>query len=256
MIFVIFEYAIWPPAMSRDVLPTPAHRWVVEQPGRVFTLDCAGAAPESDSVPWLSRGRIALVQGDADDCTQPNLADVLVSDGYTHVLVRRYSIEGRWFSAHGTPAGLRMVAWFDAADVFAVAAPRPLIYTSRMTGFSPREGDETATWRWMGPDASWTVVNTTADRLDASVDVELSAFHESRRLAIFLDGQQVQVLTADTSRQSHRLGPFALTPGSHVMGLRPLDPPTVADDVVDNGDDRALSFAVGAWRWTVEGAHP
>ncbi|MBK5298891.1 MAG: hypothetical protein JJE40_17185, partial [Vicinamibacteria bacterium] len=47
------EYAVWPPAMSRDVLPTSAHRWVVRQPGHVLALDCAARTPATELVPWL-----------------------------------------------------------------------------------------------------------------------------------------------------------------------------------------------------------
>lgn len=256
LILVVFEYAVSPPAMSRDVLPTPAHRWVMDQPGRVFTLDCAGAAPESESIPWLSEGRIALVRLDADDCLQPNLGDALVSDGYTHVLLRRHTPEGRWFARHGTPDGLRMVAWFDDAEVFAVTAARPQVYTARMPGFSPRESNEAGTWRWMGDAASWTVVNTSAAVQVAFVDVDLSAFLRARRLTILVDGRAGQELTVGTARQSYRLGPFTLAPGPHMLVFHPVDPPTIADEVVKNGDDRALSFAVGAWRWIVENKNP
>lgn len=256
LLVVVFDYAVWPRAMSRDVLPTPAHRWVMDEPGRVFTLDCAGATPESESIPWLSGGRIALVRLDTDDCLQPNLGDALVSDGYTHVLLRRHTPEGRWFARHGTPDGLRMVAWFDDAEVFAVTAARPQVYTARMAGFSPRESTETETWRWMGDAASWTVVNTSAATVVAVVDVDLSAFLRARRVRMLLDGRAVQDLTVGTTRQSYRLGPFTLTPGPHMLAFHPEDPPTIADDVVNNGDDRALSIAAGSWRWLVEGSRP
>lgn len=36
----------------------------------------------------------------------------------------------------------------------------------------------------------------------------------------------------------------------------PAGPPTVADAKIHNGDRRLLSFAIGAWRWRVEGVEP
>ena len=37
----IAEYAVWPPALSRDVLPTAAHRWVMQQTARrAFSTAC------------------------------------------------------------------------------------------------------------------------------------------------------------------------------------------------------------------------
>jgi hypothetical protein len=251
-----FEYAVSPGAMSRDVLPTDAHRWVMDAPGRIYALDCSGATPESESIPWLSRGRIAVAHGNADDCMQPRLSDALAADGYSHVIVRRHSSEGRWFAGRGTPDGLTMAAWFDTATVFAVSPAEAHVFTARMTGFSPRETDDTSTWRWMGREASWTVVNASADVQAAVVDVELSAFQHARPLVILLDGQQVQSLTVEAEKRLVRLGPFILTPGAHAMTFQPVDPPAAPGDWHHDGDTRALSFAVGEWQWDVKGGRP
>ena len=48
------EYAVAPSALWRDVLPTTAHRWVMQQPGRVRALDCTPLNQESASVQWLT----------------------------------------------------------------------------------------------------------------------------------------------------------------------------------------------------------
>ncbi len=250
------EYAVWPPAMWRDVLPTTAHRWVTRQADRMNVLDCAALTAESESVQWLSGNRISLRPPWLGDCEEPNFPDKLSAFGYTHLLVQRDTAEGRWFTHQPTPEGLQVQASFDDGDVFAVTSRPPGIYTLRMTAFSPREHDETWTWRWMGAEASWTVVNRSERPLVADLEVGMTAFHRARGLTLLLDGSEVQTLTVKQQRGSYRVGQLALTPGEHVLVFRPTEPPTVADEVMGNGDHRPLSLAVGAWRWTVEGGHP
>jgi hypothetical protein len=47
-----------------------------------------------------------------------------------------------------------------------------------------------------------------------------------------------------------------LSPGVHELFFHPVDPATVADDLLHNGDQRALSFAFGGWTWRVEEDRP
>jgi hypothetical protein len=184
---------------------------------------------------------------------QPNLAEHLSAAGYTHVLVRRQTVEDRWFAGRPTPAGLIDSADVTDGRVFAITAPLPSVYTARMTAFYPREHDETWAWRWMGSTASWTIVNRTARPIVALVDVEMTAFHSARRLKVLLDGREVQALTVAEQRSRNLLGPLDLTPGDHELLFQPVDPPSIAGALITNGDRRALSFGIGAWQWQVEG---
>lgn len=90
----------------------------------------------------------------------------------------------------------------------------------------------------------------------ASVSLDLVACDVPRRLTIVLNGTQVQTLTVPIQRQIHVVGPLSLSPGTHELAFHPAEPPTHADDVLKNGDRRALSIAVGAWEWDVHGAAP
>jgi hypothetical protein len=49
------------------------------------------------------------------------------------------------------------------------------------------------------------------------------------------------------------MGPLTVSPGGHELVFHPVEVPTVVRDVIDNGDRRALSFALGTWHWTVLG---
>jgi len=247
------EYAVWPPALWRDVLPTSAHRWVAQQPASTRVLDCYPHTQESQSVQWLTQGRVILRARGVGDCREPGVIATLAATGFTHMLVRRNTPEGQWFEGKRPPAGLRVAARFDDARVFAVTEPPSLIRTIQADAFYPVEFDDWWTWRWMGPQASWTVVNSSARSLMASLDLETNAFHEPRRLAIVLDGAEVQDVVIDPQRAIRRIGPLMLRPGDHTLTFRARSAPPVADDVIHNGDPRPLSVAFGDWRWSVEG---
>jgi hypothetical protein len=250
------EYAVSPPALWRDVLPTSAHRWVVHQAGPMRVLDCTPLDQESESVQWLTGYRVTMLGGSIGDCTDVELPQKLAANGYTHLLVRGDSAGAQSFADPRGRDGLRAAARFDDARLFAVTAQIPAIYTATMTGFSPRELDAEWAWRWMGTDAAWTIVNTGAGPIDATVGVEVSAFHHARRMELLLDGRHVQTLVVEQSRRVHQLGPFTVIPGTHELVFHPAEEPTVANDVLNNGDRRPLSFALGTWSWTVQGEQP
>jgi len=251
-----FEYAVAPRAQWRDVLPTAAHRWVARQPGQVRALDCMPLNPETASVQWLTGHRVTFLGGWTSDCMEPNLSGKLAAAGYTHLLVRRDTADEHWVLSHPEVDGLRVAAAFDDSRVFAVTARSPTIYTEGMRGFYPRERDAEWTWRWMGHDAAWTIVNTRAQLIVATLGIELSAFHRARRMELLLDGRHVQMFVVEPPRRMYYTRPLAVTPGAHELAFRPAEAPTVADEAIGNGDPRALSFAFGAWAWTVRGEQP
>ena len=250
------EYAVAPSALWRDVLPTTAHRWVMQQPGRVRALECTSFNQESESVLWLTGYRVMLLGGSTSDCREPNLSQKLAATGYTHLLVRRDTGDGSWFAEHPAPDGLRVAARFDDGEVFAVTERTPAIYTATMTGFFPREHDTEWTWRWMGKDAAWMIVNTSAEPVATTLGIELSAFPSARRMALLLDGRPAQTLVVDPSRRIYQIGPLTVMPGGHELVFHAAEAPMVAGDVINNGDRRPLSFALGTWSWSVRGEHP
>jgi hypothetical protein len=250
------EYAVPPSALWRDALPTAAHRWVAQQDDRVRVLDCTPLTQESESVQWLTGHRVTLLGGAITDCTDPDLSQKLVANGYTLLLVRRDSAGAPSFAEHAAPAGLRVAVRFDDGVVFAVTAATPPIYTAAMTAFSPREHDAEWAWRWMGADAAWTIVNSSARPLVATLDLEMSAFHHARRMELLLDGRHVQTLVVEPSRRTYQCGPLSVIPGDHALVFHPAEGPTMAGDVISNGDRRPLSFALGTWTWTVRSEQP
>jgi hypothetical protein len=247
------EYAVSPPAMSRDVLPTLAHRWVTEQPGAIRAIDCVPLTPESATIIALSHDRIEI-GGAATDCSEPELAQKLAASGYTHVLIRRGSIEDRgpWSSA--PMSGTRVVAAFPDSEVLAILAPKPQVYTAALAGFSPREQDASWSWRWMASTSTWLVRNTTPAPVVATLGLEVSAFYHTRHLNVRLDGVTIAALEVDRERRPYPIGPFTVAPGDHALVFAAVEPATVARTMIGNGDTRPLSFAIGAWHWDTGGA--
>jgi hypothetical protein len=125
LLLAVGEYAVSPPSLWRDVLPTAAHRWVARQPVGVRVLDCARSTPAEASVPWLTGRPLVLLGGRFKDCTEPALPGKLAAAGFTHLLVRRETPAGRWFARHPPPGGLRLLEHFGDSDLFAVSTPAP-----------------------------------------------------------------------------------------------------------------------------------
>ena len=245
----IAEYAVWPPALSRDVLPTAAHRWIMQQTTGSRVFDCEPLTVESASVSWLTDGRIVLADTASGDCAEPQLAARLWASGFTHLLVRD-TWERYWLRDHGDAEGIHMEARFADADVFSLR-PVELVYTTAIDGFWPREHVDNATWRWMGTDASWVVVTPTP-RPRLTLQIEMHAFHVTRPLAVRLDGGSEHTLEVDADARTYRIGPLALSPGTHLLTFHSAAPPTMADGVIGNGDRRALSISMGGWKWSAE----
>ncbi len=245
---VAFEYAVAPAAQWRDVLPTRAHRWLLQQPQPVRALDCTQFSQESASVQWLTKQRVTVADRSAIDCTDPNAARQLATAGYTHLLVRRSNSDGEWFVRHTAPDGLRLATQFDDGVVFAVSSLTP-VFTTTMTGFFKRERDREWWWHWMEADAAWTVVNTSTQSIDAAVNLEVSAFHHARDLQVRLAGRPVQMLRVEPERRVYRIGPLTVQPGEQRLEFHAIEPPEVAGEVAGSRDSRRLSFALGAWNW-------
>jgi hypothetical protein len=137
-----------------------------------------------------------------------------------------------------------------------LTAHTPAVYAATMTGFLPRERDAEWAWRWMGADAAWTIVNTGARPIVATLGLEMAAFHRARRMDLLLDGAPVQTLVVEPARRIYQCGPLTLIPSDHELVFHPAELPTVAGDVTGDGDRRPLSFGLGTSSWIVRGEQP
>jgi len=247
----VFEYAPFPPWRWRDVLPTRAHRWLAAQSGSLRVLDCVAPSRGSDSLARTLLGHEVSLLGAPtfDDCGEPRLGEKLMAMGYTHVVMRRDSAIGRWLLANPAPEGLARGREFEDAAILEVRAERPRVYVSALLGFYPREYEGKATWRWMGQTGGLRVVATRQSEATV-LELELKAFPRETRVEWFLGGRRAGELevAADWRPYELALGPLAL--GETILTLACRGPAVVAQDVLHNGDPRALGLAVGSWKIT------
>ena len=252
MTLAMVEYTVRPSRLWRDVLPTSAHRWLVQQPDPIRALDCVPLDQESQSMTWLTKGRVVLLGGPIRDCADPHLPEHLAVNGFTHLIVRR-----PWpaLTLAGVK-GLQPAASFDDASVFTVTAAVPLLYRSTTDGWHRREHDALWSWQWMGGDASWVVVNRSDRPIVATLRVELAAFLHPRWMVLMVADRPAFELLVGSERQRYQIGPLTLPTGSNELVFHPRDEPTVGTDVPGNHDSRRLSFRFGDWNWQLDHGQP
>ena len=241
------EYAPLPPWRWRDVLPTRAHRWLAAQPGSLKVLDCVPPSRVSDSLALTFLGHEASLLGAPalDDCGEPVLGQKLKATGYTHVVIRPDSDAGRWMAAHA-PAGLGRGPRFDDSAILGVDAELPRAYVSGMAGFYPREYDGEATWRWMGQTGALRIVATQESEI--VLELGLKVFPIARRVEWFVDARRRGAIDVGPGWRRYALRLGRLAPGEITLTLASGEPSIIANDVLHNGDPRALGLAVGDWR--------
>jgi hypothetical protein len=248
LLLVLFVDLMPLPWRYRDVLPTMGHRWLADRGADVRALDCVTAQPADALVPWLMHDRLTFLSGERRDCDDPRLSEQLSWLGYTHVLVRGNQ------PLHNEPLhpreGFRLVGSFPDSYVMAVTASKPAIVTLEMPGFYQREQLGREVWWWMGSDGSWRVVNTTSGTLEAYLEIELEAFHHARALNLATDAGPPLGYRVDARRTRHIAGPFLLTPGVNTLSFKTIEPATVADTILKNGDGRPLTIRLFDWRWS------
>ena len=222
---VAVEYAVAPWTLWRDVLPTPAHRWVARQPGDVRALDCTPLNRKNQSIQWLTANRVLLSSRSPSGCTEPNFSDTLAAGGYTHLLVWRDTAEARWFAKHEAP-GFRVAANFEDGQVLAVTAAHPAIYTAAMRGFFGASTARKARgdgWRRTPPGRSPTPACSRSSR---RWPLSCGRSTRPRVLELRLDGRHVQSLGVARARRVYQVGPLVVPPGDHLLMFHSADAPT------------------------------
>src|SRR5205814_1885646 len=148
-------------------LPTRAHRWLTGQGATVRALDCARFSFADQSVPWLlGPHAFAFLQPPFEDCGDPLLADAMMAEGFTHLIVR--TAQDRDASgAIDASRRFRLLRNFADSRVYRVPSGIPVV-TPNVEGFYPWER-EPEFRRWMGQQGEWRVRNLTGGKLHATL---------------------------------------------------------------------------------------
>jgi hypothetical protein len=227
------------PWRSRDVLPTAGHRWLADRTSSVRALDCAKPRVAEASVPWLMGGSLTLMSAPFDGCDDPELVQKLAALRYSHLIERE---DAPQFGS-GVPYGLALVRSFSDARVYTVTAVAPPILVVARSGFFEATSDLVDAGQWMSDSASWSVRNLADDEPTTALEMDLSAFHQTRLLDVSLDGRLVATLAVEQDRRRYLIGPFAVPRGDHTLVFRSRAPATAA------GADQSLTIMVSRWRW-------
>ncbi len=249
------ELAPFPPFRWRDVLPTTAHRWLEEEAREpVRVVDCVSRENRAE-YPAYSRTRyeMRLAPGLAD-CGDPDFGPQAAARGFTHLLVRRASPLGGWLAGRSAPAGTRAEREFSDALLYRIDEPTQTgaethLRIELQRGFHWREYDGEATYRWMERQGELTLVNQGVRTVHAALRLRLHAFPGPRTLEVEIDGAHTTELRVTTEPALYALSPLTLDPGPHRVVLRSMEPATVADSVLGNGDLRELTVALSGWVW-------
>jgi hypothetical protein len=253
----LFELTPFPPFRGRDVLPTPAHRWLRAQGGGAKVLDCVSSAlPSERGVPALFGG--GLVQLPANgDCSESELAGKLAAQRIELAIVRRDSLDGEVFAHRKLPPGLRLVREFETAWIVAVEAPPAPVHLEVGDGFWRRQRHDDRSYRWMGESGAIRVVNASGAPQRVALEVSLHAMPFPRTVRYELEsGSSGEVGTVGLEPSPFLIGPFEIAPRGATLRLTSVEPASVADSVLHNGDLRELTVALWEWKIGVSPPNP
>ena len=249
VLLAIGAFEFWPlPVRAHDVLPTSAHRWLVNQPAAGSTLDCYPANQADRFVPWLMQRPLSFLGDPIKTCSDPELGRKLAALGYTHVIVRGGEASSKLVQP--LPPGIKVAEDFTDSHVYIVASTLPPVVTVAATGFYDYEHQNDDWWRWMSPRGQWTVRNTTTMPQRVTLSVDLVPIGTPRMLTVALDGGTPASLSLGMTRQQHTLGPWTLAPGDHTLTFVADGEPTRPSDLIDESKDRrplAVAFRHENW---------
>jgi hypothetical protein len=245
---VALEYAPLP-WRWRDVMPTPAHRWVASTrvDGRV--IDCSNERPDADLALSIVFGPRIVSGFGAEDCSAPDLAARAVARDVTTLIVRSGTELAQAWMIGRPPVGLELLRRFPGAAVYSVTADRTAPYLDTIVGCGTREWTGGRSFCWARDRIALIVRNRSGGPVTRQLAVELTAFPEPRAVAIERQSHAADRLGVSARWQEYLVGPYEFPPGSTVLTLVPDGPPRVIDEVAHNGDRRAVSLALGQSRW-------
>lgn len=240
-------------ARWRDLLPPGVYQHLAARPGEWRVLDCTPPGRSYGiSIAVVVGPRVAFRQAPFDDCADPGLGPRLATFGFSHVLVRRGSREGKWLDAGGQLPGLvKTGEWIDEL-LFDVTASPGTVYMTASEGFHAREFVGAESWQWMPAEAAWRVMNRRGDAVDVRLRIQAEALAGPRTLEAWLGGERVAVTTIDRSG-SYSLGPLRFPPGDSRLRFRVPEGDVEAGAVLGNFDPRRVAIRFDTWQWVAGG---
>jgi hypothetical protein len=236
-----------PQPLWRDVLPTPAHRALVDR-ADARVLDCTTPGPGATAgLSWLMKAAIVPAAGAVADCYEPELGAKLAAFDITHVILRREVDRLGWIASGGAPDGTARVLGLDDVALFEVRAAKPVFYIVDVEGLHPREFQGADSWRWMGPRAALSVANLTGAVRRGSVELELEPLAGATSVTVSSGAGETFTWAIAPGPHWYAAGPIAFAPGTQSVSIQAVDAAVPAALGIA-ADSRQLSVRVRGWR--------
>lgn len=220
----------------RDVLPTPAHRWLAGMPPSATVLDCSTPTGGDAAVEMAFGSRVTEAGGPLfPGCGDSDMVARAAANRIAFVLVPTGSdLALAWTNA--LPPGVRVMRRFPGASVYAINVAPPDLFVDRFWGCGPREWRNGQSFCWAPQHVDLAVRNTGSAPLRATLSVALQTKTGGGAVRVSVPGAPLPSIAVTGPFTPYLIGPITFAPGVT----------TVAIDAVDRN-----AFAVGPWRWIV-----
>src|SRR5690606_9507247 len=142
LLIATVEYAPLP-ARTHDVLPTEAHRWIVDHGAPGPVLDCVAPSLGGTHMGWLMGRPTSVLPPALPSCDEQQAATRAGALGFRYVIVR-----GAPDAGHGDPPapGFVLTRAFDDSAVYEIGVVPAPLRLMRIDGFHRLERDADGAW--------------------------------------------------------------------------------------------------------------
>jgi hypothetical protein len=233
---------LYPPADRwNPALPTAAHTWLKTNVPDAVIFDCtAPGRVYGQTVRAQFPGLVRFRETPFEDCVAPDIGGTLAAHGVSHMVLRRALREARWLESGGFLDGLSIAEQTSDALVLRVDAPKAGVYVTDVIGLQGREFLGRDTWRWMGAQSEWLVLNRTTADVRATFEIVAGSISGERTLRLILPSGEM----ADARVGAHgtyQLGPVTMPVGETRVRLTSLE-----------GGTEATTVRLHQWRWRID----
>jgi hypothetical protein len=261
-VLVAVEFANSPPPPITDYSKTPAvYTWLKQQPGDFIIAEYPLNQPiykeYSDYVFYqrlhqkrLFNGSSLETKGEAyralaADVSDSQSASVLEHLGVKYAIVHldKYSADKPSYIGKG----FHLVRKFgEDTAVYSIRAPHLDTMILPISGFSAaEEWPDGRTWRWIGDNATISLVNSTQQTHEITLRAGVMSFSGPRTLSVVQNGKTIYVVHVPVESKDIKIENIKLLPGDNNLKLKVNPGAESIDSVLHNNDYRVVSIALG-----------
>ncbi len=233
---------LYPPADRwNPALPSAAHTWLKTHVPDAAIFDCtAPGRVYGQTVRAQFPGLVRFRETPFDDCVAPDIGGTLAAHGVSHMVLRRALREAKWLESGGLLDGLSIAERSSDALVLREDAPKAGVYVTDVIGLHGREFLGRDTWRSMGVESEWFVLNRTIADVRATFEIVAGSVSGERTLRLTLPSGEIDEARVG-AHGTYRLGPVTMPVGETRVRLSSPE-----------GDTGASTVRLHQWRWRID----